>query len=52
MLFVKNYPKLQINSTIDQFLSDHVQTADQDLFQMVNVFNLLTIYHLMKSALN
>jgi len=39
-----------VNSTADQFLTDQVPAAVQDLFQMANVPDLLMIYQLLKSS--
>jgi len=33
-------------------LAEHTPASVQDLFQMINVLNLLTIYQLLKSAPN
>jgi len=41
-----------VNSSIDQFLADRVPPTVQDLFQMVSVFDLLTMCQLLKSTLN
>ena len=41
-----------VSSTIEQFLAHPVPTTVQDLFQMVTVFDLLTMHWLLKSAPN
>ena len=41
-----------VNSTVDWFMAEHTPASVQNLFQMINVLNLLTIYQLLKSAPN
>jgi len=43
-----------VSSIVDQFLTAHVPTAVQDLFQMVSVLDFLTTYayQLLKSTRN
>ena len=36
-----------VNSTVDQFMADHVAATIQDLFQVISVLDLLTIYQLL-----
>ena len=40
-----------INSTVDQFLADHHPATVQVLFQMTDVFELLTICHVCSRAI-
>jgi len=41
-----------VNSSIGQFLADHVPPTVEDLFQTVIVLDLMMIYQLLKSTWN
>ena len=39
-----------VNSRVNQFLANCVPAADQDLFQVINVIDFLTVDELLKGA--